>query len=657
MADKPREASVLTNLSFALLSDDLKARVRNCAQNCSSEKPLVDKKHLLLNRLDLKEARARANNFLDEVDATTFRFMNDSEASYYEDELSFVFYLALADCELGILDKKSDLKEKYEHLLHIGGLLAQLRNRNKRDTTPVHDKDDPTRYLGLRLIAPDIIAALEKLTLDSSASAIEYPASLNDGRLYVVWAAEMVQHIADLLKKNMPYISLGLAESILEDTGFVTGSMGWILYFLRGGVNTAFLFEVSSQIKSLNLSKEEQHECFIGQWHEKKFSILNDAVWGLVNCICFFILTGPGIMGYYGDALNGALFIFDFALGAWALAEAQCQHEKVQAQYKRDIDVLEARIKRIKALEDGSEAARNALTRAEMRLRDLKREARTSKRDWDYEITQLKLDAAYSGIIILSFAVLCCFFVPPGTVVPATMMIYNLVGSIMCFGFGVVHAALTSTLGLLKSGEVSVALEEDYGVYLKRFREEYEKGAGIRDENKLHLLFLDLRRTMAKTEYQVALADYQLANMICTIMTDILIPVMFIAAFVLMPTTIGLQGFLLGALALAIANCYVAELAPEDVRDADIQLTLLTKFSGFFKSFFVSEPPKAEVEPEKKYMPPPFPDAVYTAFCNEVEQGAKDAELKATLMQALSPEAVEAEKHDTFDAKFAPDTE
>ena len=626
----------MTSLSFSQLEDTLKDKVLACARDCGTETAEtwpVDAKQVLLNRQDLPKALERSKRFIDEVEPMGFPYIDDDRAKYYEQELSFSFYLALADCELALLDNISGLVGRRDALLHIGGLLAQLRNRKnplpdlEKDPNLAHDSDNPTRYFGLLFIAPKISEAIKKLTIDKVAGAIDYPASLNDGRLYLVWAAEMLMDICAILHRSFRYISFVAMDAFLNVISFGTGAMGWILYFLRGGVTTAFLLEVSDEIKSLGLSDKEKSECFVGKWNEKKFSILNDAIWGLVNCICFFILTGNGMLGYYGNALNGALFIFDFALGAWQLSEAQTAHEAIMADYQKDMDALTKNLVRFrhkKVLEeidgrDVSKELQDKCARTEWRFEALKRDKGKAEREWRYKIKQFRMDAMYSAAIILAFAILCCFFVTPGAVLPFTALMFALVGSIMCFGLGIVYAAFSSQLAISKTGEDSKTIEGDYQDYLKLFRQ-----AGNNDNLK-RMIFLDIRRTMANTDYQKQLLQYQRADMVCRIITDMMLPALFLAAFVFMPMTMGASVLAVGLVIVLAAKCYVANLAPEDVRDESISLTMLTTFSGFFTG---EKSEKEREEPKPPLLPPPFPEKEYQAFCTDFEGGASGEALR-----------------------------
>ncbi len=622
-------------LSFSRLTPALQEEVLGFAKACDQEAVTttwpIEPKSLLLKRLELPDALARSKRFVDKVEPIGFPFLDENDAKYLEEELSFAFYLALADCELAMLEKRATLRSQYAYLLQVGSLLAQLRNRNVReseaeaDAKLAHDRDDPIRYFGLLFIAPKITAAVKAMSVDRLSHAVDYPASLNDGRLYLVWVTEMLNNICLLMRRSMRYMSFFLADTLLSGVSFVTGSMGWALYFLRGGVNTAFLFEMPHAV---GLSDEEKQAYFYGKWHEKKFIVLNDALWGTVNCICFFILVGDGLLGYYGDVLNGVLFLYDFLLCAWQLSEAHTEHEALMLQYDQDIETLTEEIEALEAQlkQNASELSSNLLIRLKKRLQALKNDKEKVKRNWYYELKQIQLDLMYSGTVLLAIFVMCSFFTPPGMMIASSAFMLGLFGSIACFGLGIVHAGLSSHFQIVKTHEDAKHIEQDYLDYLKLF-----KNTSNTEENIKRKLFLDMCQTQAQTAYQAQLLQYQRADMICTIVADLFIPILFVAAFILMPLTLGASTFALGLLVLLAAKCYVAELAPEDVRDESIPLTMLTKLSGLFKPPAKTKP-KADEDSQPLHLPGTFSEDAYQAFCRDIEQGVKADALRKHLL-------------------------
>ncbi|MCH9764240.1 MAG: hypothetical protein K0U24_08495 [Gammaproteobacteria bacterium] len=601
MTDAQQNDLMFTKLSFSQLTKPLQDEVLACAKACHPNTPVIwpiNPKAAFLNRLDLPQALERAQALIDDINPVTFPWIEQNKAQYYEEELSFAFYLALADCELAVLEERTDLEGRQDKLLHIGGLLAQLRNRTGR--VAAHSGD----YFGVHCITPKITQAMTKITVDNIANAVDYPASLNDGRLYLVWAAEMLTDMCLALQSARPKLSFELANAVLDYITYATGFMGWSLYFLRGGVNTAFLTEVSEEIQQLDLSEQEKQSYFWGKWDEKKFLVLNDAVWGLVNFLCFYILYGERMFAYAGDLLNGVLFVFDFSISLWELSETKEIFNALMDAYKQEAREI--------ALARNTATSSADIARLQWRLNALNKHQKQVERAWDYNIEQLKLDAIYSGGVLFAVAMLCCFFIPPGILLPATASTLILIGSIMCFGFGIIHAGFSSRLQIVTATEALTRIQAEERACLETLRDPL-----IADDAR-RMLFLDKQQIDGKVAYQEHLLDYYHADMVCTFTTDMFFPGLFFAALIFMPGGMGLPVFAAGVVLMFAAKCYVATLAPDDVREASVPLSALSKCAGFFTPVLRTEPAIDAADDAAACLPPPFPEQEYHEMCRSL---------------------------------------
>jgi hypothetical protein len=601
MTDAQQDDLIFAKLSFSQLTKPLQDEVLACATKCHPNTPVVwpiNRKTAFLNRLDLPQALERAQVFIDDINPVTFPWIEKNKAQYYEEELSFAFYLALADCELAVLEERTDLIGQHNRLLHIGRLLAQLRNRT--GGVAEHSAD----YFGAHCITPKITQAMKKTTVDNIANAVDYPASLNDGRLYLVWAAEMLTDICLAWQSARPNLSFELANAVLDCITYATGFMGWSLYFLRGGVNTAFLVEVSEEIQHLDLSEQEKQAYFWGKWDEKKFLILNDAVWGLVNFLCFYILYGESMFAYAGDLLNGVLFVFDFSLSLWEFSETKATFNALMDDYQQEAREI--------ALARNTAASSADMARLQWRLDALNKHQKQVERAWDYDIKQLKLDAMYSGGVLFAVAMLCCFFIPPGILLPATASTLILIGSIMCFGFGIIHAGFSSRLQIVTATEDLALIQAEDRACLDKLEDPLAAEATRR------MLFLDKQQIEGKVAYQEQLLQYYHADMICTFTTDMFFPGLFFAALIFMPGSMGVPVFAVGVTLMFAAKCYVATRAPDDVREASVPLSMLSKCAGFFTPVLRVKPGIDEPDDAAALLPPPFPEQEYNDMCHSL---------------------------------------
>ncbi len=58
--------------------------------------------------------------------------------------------------------------------------------------------------------------------------------------------------------------------------------------------------------------------------------------------VCFFWLTGAGMLGYYGNVATAMLLLMDVALTAWKFYEDSTEYNVNYQRYKRDIASLES---------------------------------------------------------------------------------------------------------------------------------------------------------------------------------------------------------------------------------------------------------------------------------------------------------------------------
>ncbi|MCH9764239.1 MAG: hypothetical protein K0U24_08490 [Gammaproteobacteria bacterium] len=622
MVDEP----VFAHLSFSQLTDTAKAAVMKCAQKYQSDSfnspewP-IDIQTVFSERFSLPQALARSKSWVSRLDPVMFPICSSEKAEYYEEELSFAFYLAIADCELAILEGRADVARRQEHVLHVANVLAQLRNRAhiNQPMLPAHDRDEPDHYFGLYILAPKITEAIEAWTTpDKVVGYVDYPGSLNGGRFYLIWATQLLNALCLAINRTRHYLSFGLASNVLNGLSDATGSMGWGLYFLRFGVNARFALDVPKQMDALNLSKSETSDYQIEKALNNKFLLANDLVWGLVNFVCFWILVGDGLLGWYGNILTAGLFMFDFSLCMLEFSEAQAKHEAEMLDYQRAIDALKQKL------------LAGEIMDVSWRLQALEKAQARAALSWRYDLKQLQLNAMYVASVIVGFILMASFLTPPGALIPVTALMLALIGSSLCFAFTLAHKSTQSWFDILESGEVLDGMEAEYQVCIDLF-----KASDSSDDKRQ--LFLDMRLLWAEAEEQKQLVLYQQADMWCTLMTRMALPALFLAGFVFMPMTLGVSMFVVGAILLLAANCYVAEFAPESEHEKNIPLSVLSKFSKLFKPAPDAQSSSAEL----LQLPPPFPEGEYLRFTEGVENDYTHEELKAHVSPTFSAETVE----------------
>jgi hypothetical protein len=627
-------------------------------------------------------SRSALKHALQEVDALgrtlaysalASREMDPQDALRYEQKLMLALYQASAQVRLhlhlrdGVVTHSSKLDDAVAALRDVDTVFnafKRARDKTPLAALPIGDpQDTPLRYIGMRHIAPVLlnlaqdathpipentflnrmrarIKAARGMTLQDWADAVRGPASLNDGRLYLVWTDEWINQDLNVLKLRMPNITFGIADGILAQLGILTGSMGWILYFtqvaIEGGIyvqNTCDMREtwlkdiwpswlqVTDEVHELQLTHDELARA---QPFERKVLLWNNGVWGAVNYLCFFFLTG-----FWGDALNGALFLFDYALTYKQVEQVQKEHAQVIHDFDVAIGVLSQRLDALKR--DKGDASPEYL-RLE-RERDALIVAKTKTvRDWHYDVMQGRLDLLYSGAVVVAFAVLCAFFWPSAFSAVAVLA-FALLGSFMCFSLGIAYDAIGLHLEVSKEAETLQEVDVQFEVALDVFKQRLcaLDPNDAQEQQELKFLYLMLQDTVADSDYQHELIRYHQANMWVKIVTESLFPVLFITTFAFLPLTMAAAGFALGLFLMVVAKSYVDEMAPEKIREESRSVGWFSSAKNATYTFFHGAEPEEEPELE-----PPLLN--FDKFCHALTYKTHDNDaLRALLLPQPRP--------------------
>jgi len=683
------EERILAAPSFWALSPDEQTLVRACAR---MEIPLpesLDTKALsevekqskialrapYLKRHTLAESITYSRELFKRIPPPSC-ILDDADVAFWEGELELATYFALAqyvvysseherEKDHDILSKRentSTLSDRKAALYEIINLRLALQHRKDYGRTssyesnpmPAGDPDYPLRYFGMRYIVPAVERAVAAISVDHLANQIDIPASFNGLRLYLVWANNLARCICDVIARNAQ-VALVVTEGTLFKLAIATGSLGFILYFARLAAKGSLLlqnsldlrgtcfesFGIRGDVAALNLP---WYDRFKTQWHERKFVILNDGIWGVVNLICFFWLVGKNILGFWGDALTGVLLPLDLWLTNWKFEEAKTMNQELQARDKifisdlmKQIEYLKTKLGSKKPETQTERDEQSKLALLERELIEHTKAQRKRKRVWDYKLKQHVLDWKYGAMIIMAFAVLACFFIPPLWFAPLASLMFGLVGSAMCFGLGVIHKTW--------SGELATEMEQekldqdaiiDYENYLTLFK---EKVAALKSmeatsgdsafKSKLELdlqsIYQCLKGTVATKEEQKQAVVYQNAQMYVGLLNDLVLPTLFLLAFVFMPLGIGMPIFAVGLLVLFYANWQVAEMAPEGQK-----LGMFASLDAFYDWFFLvkaSESNALAVDDKDDYKD----------FCQCIERGNDPTELLLKQLEQKKP--------------------
>ncbi|KTD67486.1 putative secreted esterase [Legionella santicrucis] len=544
---------------------------------------------------------------LGDTDKVMFAYMSDEQKEQLRFDLKMTLLLLLAQQQHEIDYQKTENRKAYtQHIKRCVEFLLELdpEYQNFIIKSPEQtelSKDQPLKYLGWVVgheLGQKIVDWTDTKTEKGATKTIkEYMGSLNEKRLNWVWESTFLKTVIDLVPKDHP--NAGQAAQAIRYPDPYTGTLSWALYYARFALNLSLLLKHT--IKGPWMSEEEAkmpwYERFQTQWDQRKFSLLNDSLWGTANLVCFFWLTGKSILGTWGDAITVALLIFDISIAIWDFEEQKTKYNKAMLQYSEDIARIEKRLKVLKGnqQQEGKQERATEERQLEMQLHALRREQAKCSREWQMNKLSLISSIAYAVGLMLAFVVLTMPFLPVAAPVAATLA---LVGAVVCLAFTMIYNAVKGGIELYATHQTRKEIKEEYDLKVSILKRDGHKLT----EKERKLLFLEIKKLKAETEYQKQMMIYQSVNLIRGIALDIFIPAVVFISLVCMPLGFGILtigaalGFALGSRALVDSL-----FKPEEKKALEFDQQEYTKFytslhevetkkpHGFFKKTSVEQ--------------------------------------------------------------------
>ncbi|KTD49297.1 hypothetical protein [Legionella quateirensis] len=370
----------------------------------------------------------------------------------------------------------------------------------------------------------------------------------NEKRLYWVWGGGLLKTVLDLLPPD--FFNVTDAAKQVKAPDPYTGAISWGLYYFRGSLNLFLLLKHT--IQGPWMSKEESDtpwtERFLTQWSQRKFTLLNDFVWATGNCLCYFVLTGKGALGTWGDFLTLALLAFDIGLAVWEFEEKRTEFFKEMQNYDREIEVVKELIKKIEDDPDADETDKKRLKECYLQLQSLEKAKRQCQKDWDYQNIGLATNISYAVGLMLAFALVALPFLP---ITGPLLIALSVTGTVLCFAFTVINNAVKGGIEIYKAYESKKEALQDYKTKLAEFHELMLNNPDL-DDNEKKLLFLEIKKTLAETEYQKQMILFQTMHLVRSLIMETFIPAIIFVNLVFLPLGIGFA--LIGA-AIVLAVC------------------------------------------------------------------------------------------------------
>jgi len=561
--------SILISTSFSALDDAGQSAVRELYASYNDGKPLnVDHLPLFRNRESLAVTLEHSSYKLANYSPDMFKFLNEDQRKALARELLFAFYLFSAQYQLDDSEgRRQALKSRSEQIKMCASYLDQLQSTDALGSKEgpqsmldkaINDSEKHAKYLGLTIVAPMIVEKMFEFATgelptvkewkgaNKSGAVVGWMTDVNGRRLYWVWGGGLLNSIISMLPDD--FANKPQAQKAVSSPSPVTGYMSWILYYARFGINLFLLLKHT--FKGPWMSQKERQvpawERFKTQWKQRKFALLNDSIWGVANMACFFWLIGSGVAGYFGNVATFGLLLMDTFLTALRFCEESTQNNNDMERFRRDIAILDQKIKEDDKNKASLEIERDNLIEARDRC----------KFNWDYKKYSLINDLVYATSLMLAFGLMCCFFFPPAMIVPATAMILGVTGAALSFVLTAVSTAMTSGLDISKSHKIIKKSKHDAEKWLEKFKE--LKSQKNEDENDFvkKQLYLKMKGLMATSKDESRRVQYQTLQLVRGVLVDALLPPLIFVSFMFLPFGIGLgvlaAGFALGMLARII---------------------------------------------------------------------------------------------------------
>ncbi|MCW8397195.1 hypothetical protein OQJ26_00105 [Legionella sp. PATHC038] len=539
---------------------------------------------------------------LDNTDRVMFAYMNDKQKEELAFNLKITLMLLAAQQKHEIDYQKTENAKKYgEYIKRCSKFLIELdpeyqeRIKKHPEQEELHP-DQPIKYLGIplgQLLARDIA----DLSGGTARKIRDNMGGLNEGRLYWVWGSSFLKTVISLVPEDRFYQKQATDAIRVPDP--YTGNLSWILYYARFALNLFLLLKHT--VKHPWMSDEEAktpwQERFLTQWDQRKFTLLNDSIWGTANLVCFFWLTGKGLLGTAGDAVTLALLVFDIAIALWDFAEQSTKYNKAMLQYDEDLERLHRQLQALKDLELVSKLQDEELKakrQIEMQIHALKREKLKCEREWHLQKVSLIVNIAYAVSLMAAFMILTMPFMPISAPVLASMAI---AGAVLCLAFTIISNAIKGGIEIYKTYKNRQEQEEDAAQKIKMLIKLLKENKDL-DLDEKKLLYLEIKKCQAESEYQKEMIVYQSVNLVRSILIQCMVPAVVFASLMFVPLGIGIP-MLVAAAALAIASQLLVDalFKPEEKSSLEFDDK---EYSAFCKKLL--EEPTPEPKPERSFI-------------------------------------------------------
>ena len=370
---------------------------------------------------------------------------------------------------------------------------------------------------------------------------IRWMSNLNYWRLYWVWTGMMLRMALSIIPDNS--FDAGPAKLAANAPQNIAGIISWALYFARLFINLIILLKHTIAC-SLWMSKAEMNtdwqDRMSAQWQQRKFSMLNDLIWGAANLVCYFWWTGSGIWGYYGNVLTAGLLIADLMLTLWRRYESLETQDETLRQFNAEILQLTQDIAR-----QSCPSKKRQLEYSKERVEEARFLAILNA---EHNKKGLNADRALAMALVASFIVMTALLTPEGVFSDIVTNTLGMSGAGGLFVFALIYSIYKAYLEVCRAEDLELkALSECENVLNKLSNPVAHDTQEIIELNRRY------QELQKEIKYQQDSAQYLYYEGIRASLIEALFPLVMVSAFTLLPFGFGIAALALGGVLSAVS--------------------------------------------------------------------------------------------------------
>lgn len=522
----------INTASYISLSPSEQQTVREFAHQLSSGQLMAIVKSLPLQNTNLLPAIESfyAHQLL-KIDPQFFPWMQKAEQCALENNLSLALYYLCRQFQVSLQEKRYQmLASQFEAIQHGIFLLDNLTRASQN--YPIQPLPSPT--------------AVPHFPVDIIESTLNLMRGFNYWRLYWAWCDIMMCTAVSLM--DLAYRNRNQVQYVITAYQNICGWISWTLYAARLLLNFLVIFKHTlpcgywmSDEEIQMVYQEGIWNRFKNQLNERKFEIMNDIIWGLVNFLCHWWLYGSPTMDLIGNVLTIGLLVGDNLLEAWNRSEIKTLHRTEMKQLQDEIVSLGQNIQ--------STVDSNQLQYLQEHLAHLECMQYHCQLNWKFIERGLHADRFFTGLQCFAFTWSCIFLVTEPTAMTSISMTLALSGPLCLF--------LVSWLSSVYKGYMNICSAQDARLRALLLC----KTVSGREQTELSHLIVQQQFSIA--QYQEKLVHFYWAKLVRTTILEGIIPLTIYFAFTYLtfPTAACIMGGLL--IAAGCSHLWIEYCKPE----------------------------------------------------------------------------------------------